>query len=346
MGASKNVEAPAARSGAARDRAREIPRRAEQSESASDSPTRAITGTNATLAGHVDGFLAYLRDEKRYSPSTVEHYAFGLARLSGYAEERGIARWRDLKGDQVQSLLALEHRQRGYSPSTLRGLASAWRSFFRYLAREGEVSTNPALGLRAPKLRRKLPEVLDADEMAQLVEVPGDDPEAVRDRALLELLYSSGLRVAELCGVRWRDFDADGTMLRVTGKGSKTRLVPVGAKARQALAALREQDRCGDEDPLVRGARGRPLTPNGVRARLKRRAQEQGVWKRVYPHLMRHSCASHLLESSGDLRAVQELLGHADIGTTQIYTHLDFQHLARVYDAAHPRARRKAGAAE
>ncbi|MEO7756367.1 MAG: tyrosine-type recombinase/integrase, partial [Dokdonella sp.] len=149
------------------------------------------------------------------------------------------------------------------------------------------------------------------------------------------------LRVAELCGVRWRDLDAGDGMLRVTGKGSKTRIVPVGAKALAALATLREQDGCGDEDPLVRGARGRPLTPNGVRARLKKRANEQGVWKRVYPHLMRHSCASHLLESSGDLRAVQELLGHADIGTTQIYTHLDFQHLAKVYDAAHPRARRK-----
>lgn len=297
----------------------------------------------AALSSRIDRFLEYLRNERRYSPSTIEHYALGLARLADYAEEQGIARWCDLKADQAQSLLALEHRRRGCSPSTLRGLASAWRSFFRWLAREGEVTTNPALGLRAPKLRRKLPEVLDADEMTQLVEVPGDDPDAVRDRALLELLYSSGLRVAELCGVRWRDFDADGAMLRVTGKGSKTRLVPVGAKACEALAALRRQDGCTEGDPLVRGARGRPLTPNGVRARLKRRAQEQGVWKRVYPHLLRHSCASHLLESSGDLRAVQELLGHADIGTTQIYTHLDFQHLAKVYDAAHPRARRRGG---
>jgi integrase/recombinase XerC len=188
---------------------------------------------------------------------------------------------------------------------------------------------------------RKLPEVLDADEMTALVEVPGGDAEAVRDRALLELLYSSGLRVSELCGVRWRDLDAESGLLRVTGKGSKTRIVPVGAKALEALAALREQDACEDADPLVRGRGGKPLTPNGVRGRLRKRAQEQGVWKRVYPHLMRHSCASHLLESSGDLRAVQELLGHADIATTQIYTHLDFQHLAKVYDAAHPRARRQ-----
>lgn len=293
------------------------------------------------LASGVDRFLQYLRSERRYAASTLDHYAHALSRLLHFVEARNIRRWRDLNPDQVQSLLASEHRERNLAPSTLRVLSSAWRSFFRYLAREGEVTTNPAVGLRSPKVKRKLPQVLDADEMSQLVEVPGDDVEAVRDRALLELLYSSGLRVAELCGVRWRDLDVVDGMLRVTGKGSKTRIVPVGAKALDALAALREQDAPGEADPLVRAARGGPLTPNGVRARLKRRAGEQGIWKRVYPHLLRHSCASHLLESSGDLRAVQELLGHADIGTTQIYTHLDFQHLARVYDGAHPRARRK-----
>jgi len=195
--------------------------------------------------------------------------------------------------------------------------------------------------VRSPKSPRKLPQVLDVDEVAALLDFPTDDPEAVRDRALLELLYSSGLRVSELIHVRWRDLDLNEGLTRVTGKGSKTRIVPVGAKAVAALTALREQDHPGADDPLVCGRLGKPLTPNGVRARLKRRARDQGVWKRVYPHLLRHSCASHVLESSGDLRAVQELLGHADISTTQIYTHLDFQHLARVYDAAHPRARRK-----
>ncbi|MDR2011443.1 MAG: tyrosine recombinase XerC [Rhodanobacter sp.] len=295
---------------------------------------------NDPLAGDVDRFLIYLRDERRYSPSTVEHYALALARLADFAESEALQQWRDLKPAQLQALLASEHSQRRHSPATLRATASAWRSFFGYLAREGRVASNPAIGLRSPKMRRKLPEVLDADEMVQLVEVPAGDGQAVRDRALLELMYSSGLRVSEVCAVRWRDLDTSNGLLRVTGKGSKTRIVPVGAKALAALAALREQDACGDDDPLVRGARGRPLTPNGVRARLRLRAQTQGVWKHVYPHLLRHSCASHLLESSGDLRAVQELLGHADIGTTQIYTHLDFQHLAKVYDAAHPRARR------
>jgi integrase/recombinase XerC len=297
---------------------------------------------STTLAGAVDGFLAHLRVERRYSPSTIDHYGRALGALVEFAESQNLARWRDVRPDQVQGLLAGEHR-RGLAPASLRALASAWRSFFRWLAREGEVAINPAVGVRSPRVNRKLPEVLDADEMTALVEVPGDEPEAVRDRALLELLYSSGLRVSELCDVRWRDLDAEGGLLRVTGKGSKTRIVPVGAKALEALAALRAQDACADNDPLVRGRGGRPLTPNGVRARIKKRAQQQGVWKRVYPHLMRHSCASHLLESSGDLRAVQELLGHADIATTQIYTHLDFQHLAKVYDAAHPRAKRKAG---
>jgi integrase/recombinase XerC len=297
---------------------------------------------SAALAPRVDAFLAQLRVERRYSPSTIDHYGRALATLVEFAESHAIARWRDLRPTQVQGLLASEHR-RGLAPASLRSLASAWRSFFRWLAREGEVDVNPATGLRSPRVQRKLPQVLDADEMAALVEVPGDDAEAVRDRALLELLYSSGLRVSELCGVRWRDLDGDGGFVRVTGKGSKTRIVPVGSKALAALAALKAQDLPDEADPLVRGRGGKPLTPNGVRARLKKRAQQQGVWKRVYPHLMRHSCASHLLESSGDLRAVQELLGHADIGTTQIYTHLDFQHLAKVYDAAHPRAKRKAG---
>ncbi|HVT32303.1 MAG TPA: tyrosine recombinase XerC [Rhodanobacteraceae bacterium] len=297
---------------------------------------------SAALAPKADAFLAHLRVERRYSPSTIDHYGRALATLVDFAESQALARWRDLRPAQVQGLLANEHR-RGLAPTSLRSIASAWRSFFRWLAREGEVEINPATGLRSPRVQRKLPQVLDADEMAARVEVPGDDAEAVRDRALLELLYSSGLRVSELCGVRWRDLDAEGGFVRVTGKGSKTRIVPVGSKALGALAALKAQDPPDEADPLVRGRGGKPLTPNGVRARLKRRAQQQGVWKRVYPHLMRHSCASHLLESSGDLRAVQELLGHADIGTTQIYTHLDFQHLAKVYDAAHPRAKRKTG---
>src|SRR5581483_2718551 len=293
------------------------------------------------LSVAVEGFLDYLRDERRYSPATLHKYAQELSGLRKYMQTHALTRWRDLRGEQVQALIAAEHR-RGLEPSTLRAKLSAWRSFFKYLARHGEAGVNPANGVRSPKVRRKLPQVLDVDQVSALVEIEGDEPETVRDRALLELLYSSGLRVSELTNVRWRDLDLNEGMLRVlAGKGGKARIVPVGGRALSALNALREQDRPQPDDPLLRGRNGMPLTTGAVRARIRRRAKEQGVWQRVYPHLLRHSCASHLLESSGDLRAVQELLGHADIGTTQIYTHLDFQHLARVYDAAHPRAKRR-----
>jgi integrase/recombinase XerC len=292
------------------------------------------------LAAHVERDLDYLRVERRYASGTIVNYARALAGLLAYAQKLSIARWRDLKTDQLRGWLAQLHRG-GLQPGTLHHMLSACRSFFNCLARDGHVAVNPAAGVRSPKLRRRLPEVLDVDEVAALLEFPPDDPEAVRDRALFELLYSSGLRVSELTGVRWRDLDLSEGLVRVTGKGSKTRIVPVGAKALAALATLQAQDRPGADDVLVHGRLGKPLTPNGVRLRLKRRARDQGVWKRVYPHLLRHSFASHILESSGDLRAVQEMLGHADIATTQIYTHLDFQHLARVYDAAHPRAKRR-----
>lgn len=295
---------------------------------------------SAPLARRVQGFLDYLRVERRYAAGTIDNYRDELARLQARMEAAGRGGWPDCDTALIRSLVAAEHR-RGRSPGSLRILVSACRSFFRYLAREGEVATNPAVGVRLPKFRRKLPQVLDADEMTALVTVPPDSPEAVHDRALLELLYSSGLRVAELVSVRWRDLDFAEAQLTVLGKGSKTRIVPVGRHALEALRALHAQETPAHEATIFRGRGGRPLSTDAARARVRRRAREQGIWKRVYPHLLRHSCASHLLESSGDLRAVQELLGHADIGTTQIYTHLDFQHLAKVYDAAHPRARRR-----
>jgi integrase/recombinase XerC len=186
-----------------------------------------------------------------------------------------------------------------------------------------------------------LPQVLDVDEAVQLVEVPTDAPLGQRDRALLELLYSSGLRVSELCALRWHDLDLDEGQVTVLGKGSKQRVVPVGSHARAALAAWRTEQAVKPDAPVFPGRGGKPITPRAVQLRLRRIAQRQGLFKRVHPHLLRHTFASHVLESSGDLRGVQELLGHADLGTTQIYTHLDFQHLARVYDGAHPRAKRK-----
>lgn len=294
----------------------------------------------SALAADVARFLDHLRVEKRYAPGTITNYARELALLEAHAETLGLSHWRELRAEMLRPLVAREHR-RGREPGSLHHLLSACRSFFRWLLRERVIAQDPALDVRAPKLRRKLPQVLDVDEAAALMEIPTDTPEAVQDRAMLELFYSSGLRVAELTGLTWSDIDLAQALVRVLGKGSKTRVVPVGSKALAALAALRAQALPDDAAPVFVGRNRRAISPGTVRKRLKGWAKAQGVWKRVYPHLLRHSFASHLLESSGDLRAVQELLGHADISTTQIYTHLDFQHLARVYDAAHPRAKRR-----
>jgi integrase/recombinase XerC len=212
---------------------------------------------------------------------------------------------------------------------------------FRQLTREGLLAHDPLAGVRGPKVHRKLPQVLDVDEATALVEGDGDDALGVRDRAMLELFYSSGLRLSELIGLHWLDLDLDAGEVRVLGKGRKARIVPVGRHAIAALRALGEAEGRAPESPVFRGRNGAAISPRTVQARMKTLAMRQGFAKHVHPHLLRHTFASHMLESSGDLRAVQELLGHADIATTQIYTHLDFQHLAKVYDAAHPRARRK-----
>jgi integrase/recombinase XerC len=190
-------------------------------------------------------------------------------------------------------------------------------------------------------VRRKLPQVLDVDETGALIEADRDGKLAVRDRAMLELFYSSGLRLSELIGLRWVDLDLDGGEVRVLGKGNKTRIVPVGRHAIAALRALGAEQGMLADSAIFRGRGGAPINPRTIQLRMKTLALQQGIPKHIHPHLLRHTFASHMLESSGDLRAVQELLGHADIATTQIYTHLDFQHLAKVYDAAHPRARRK-----
>jgi len=298
-------------------------------------------GAGNALEADVLRFLDYLRVQRDYSPQTLIRYRHDLARLVAFAQARDLATWSELRSDALRSFIAGEHRS-GSAPRTLQARLSACRSLFKFLLRNGELKNDPAAGVRAPKAPRKLPQVLDVDEAQRLVEIPVDGADAVRDRAILELLYSSGLRISELTSLHWRDLDLDDASVRVVGKGRKTRVVPVGSKALEALRALNalEQVESVDE-PVFRGRNGRPISPQIVRQHMKQWAKSQGITRRVYPHLLRHSFASHMLESSGDLRAVQELLGHADIATTQIYTHLDFQHLARVYDAAHPRARRK-----
>ncbi len=288
----------------------------------------------------IDDFLAHLQVERRMSAHTLDAYRRDLDALTQWTQGQGIDDVVGLHIEQLRAFVAAEHR-RGLSPKSLQRRLSACRSFYLWLLKHGRIAASPAAGLRAPKAPRKLPQVLDVDEAVQLVELPTDAPLGVRDRAILELFYSSGLRLSELCALRWRDLDFAEGLVTVLGKGSKQRTVPVGSHARAALQAWRAESQGRNEAPVFPGRGGGPITPRAVQIRLRQLAQRQGLFKRVHPHLLRHSFASHVLESSGDLRGVQELLGHADIATTQIYTHLDYQHLAKVYDGAHPRAKRK-----
>jgi integrase/recombinase XerC len=288
----------------------------------------------------IEDFLAYLHVERRMSAHTLDAYRRDLDALSAWSMKHDVTELSRLHAEQLRAFIAAEHR-RGLSPKSLQRRLSACRSYYQWLLKHGRIKANPAAGLRAPKAPRKLPQVLDVDEAVRLVEVPTDAKLGLRDRALLELFYSSGLRLSELCALRWRDLALNDALVTVLGKGGKQRSVPVGSHARAALEAWRAETGAADDAPVFPGRGGAPITPRAVQIRIRQLGVRQGMFKRVHPHMLRHSFASHVLESSGDLRGVQELLGHADIATTQIYTHLDFQHLAKVYDAAHPRAKRK-----
>lgn len=295
--------------------------------------------TQPDLKQTIENFLSHLRIERRLSSNTTESYERDLSSLIEWMPTAGFANWQSLNGEALRSFMASEHR-RGLGAKSLQRRLSACRSLFQWQLKHGELKGNPAQGIRAPKAPRKLPQVLDPDEMTRLVEVPTDTELGKRDRAMLELFYSSGLRLSELCSLHWRDLDLADGLVRVLGKGSKVRIVPVGKFAREALENWRMESSGKLDRPVFPGRNG-TITPRAIQLRIKQLASNQGLFKNVYPHLMRHSFASHVLESSGDLRGVQELLGHSDIATTQIYTHLNYQHLAKVYDASHPRARRK-----
>jgi integrase/recombinase XerC len=291
----------------------------------------------------ISEFLDYLRHQRRASPHTLSNYQRDLEKLQAYCADAQLTEWGTLRDHHIRAFIA-RLRRNDLSPRTIQRTLSTVRSFYNYLQRQQLVKINPANDVSAPKQKRPLPGLLDVDQTAQLLNIHSDDPLELRDTAMMELFYSSGLRLSELTGLDLIDIDLNDQTVRVTGKGNKERVVPVGKFAVAALQAwleIRSSMAAEGENALFINNRGHRISPRMVQLRMKEWAIRQGLDSNLHPHMLRHSFASHLLESSGDLRAVQELLGHADIGTTQIYTHVDFQHLAAVYDKAHPRARKK-----
>ena len=298
-------------------------------------------------AGRIDAWLAELAGQRRQSAHTIAAYRRDLALLVELAGLAGNLALAAIEPHHIRRFVAQLHA-RGLSGRSLARVLSAWRGFYRWLGLRGEAPQNPVAGVRPPKSPKALPRALSPDEANALLEPTGDDLLDLRDQAIFELFYSSGLRLAELDGIDVNCLaDVAAGEIRVLGKRGKTRIVPVGAKAREAIAAWAARRgelvtaANADETALFLGRNGRRLSVRTIQSRLKRRALLLGLPTHVHPHMLRHSFASHVLQSSGDLRAVQEMLGHASIASTQVYTHLDFQHLAKVYDAAHPRAKKR-----
>ncbi len=289
---------------------------------------------------YLQGYLAWLSNEKQYSDLTAENYARDLKHLFELAAETPL---KNLKIHHIRRYISQLH-SKGLGGRSLARMLSAWRGFYNYLMRDHGLTDNPCAGLRAPKSPKTLPQALSPDEATRMVDLPTDTPEAIRDKAIFELFYSSGLRLAELVNLDPVELDLNAGEVRVTGKGSKTRIVPLGQfaiTALQAWLAIRDAIAKENEAALFVGPRGSRISPRVVQLRMKQWGVTQGITSNVHPHLLRHSFATHVLQSSGDLRAVQEMLGHASISTTQVYTHLDFQYLSKIYDAAHPRAKKK-----
>lgn len=295
---------------------------------------------NQQEASRIDLFLGTLQ---HLSDHTRKSYQRDLKVLLEFVNGQEVHQWNELDGRQIRSFVAWRHRQ-GIGGRSLQRNLSATRAFYRYLIGEGVAQHNPAEGVQAPKSPKILPKLLDVDQAAQLLEIDDKDPLAIRDKAIFELMYSSGLRLSELVMLNIDSLDLVDAVVTVVGKGKKTRVVPIGKQARKAIEQwfkCRDKMANDEEFAVFVSQRGSRISRRSIQQRLKLWAMKQGITNHVNPHMLRHSFASHLLESSGDLRAVQELLGHADISTTQVYTHLDFQHLANVYDDAHPRAHKK-----
>jgi len=288
-------------------------------------------------------FLVYLETERQLSPHTLSNYRRDLEKLFQFGTGIGLSSWDKYQPRDIRALVADLHHQ-GLGGRSIQRLLSAVRTFYRFLNREGLVEHCPATGIRAPKSPKRLPSTLDADQLTQLLEIPVTDGVSARDKAMMELLYSSGLRLSELVSLNMTDLDLSDGSLIVTGKGRKTRMLPVGGHAVRAIEKWldkRPEMASYTEPALFVSKRGTRISVSSVQQRLAHWGRYMEANGKVFPHRLRHSFASHMLESSGDLRAVQELLGHSDISTTQIYTHLDFRHLMDVYEKAHPRASRK-----
>ncbi|WOT04868.1 tyrosine recombinase XerC [Shewanella youngdeokensis] len=285
-------------------------------------------------------FQRYLTTERQVSAYTVRNYLFELKRVEALFTESD--NWLNLQHESLQAMLAKLHRQ-GLSPRSLSLTLSSIKQFFVFLLKEGHIAQNPALNLSSPKQAKPLPKNMDVDSVTHLLEIDANDPLSYRDKAIMELFYSSGLRLAELAGLNVCDIQFNAAQVKVLGKGNKERIVPIGQLALKAITQwleIRHDIACADEALFVT-AKGNRLAHRSIQARLTKWGQEQALAVKVHPHKLRHSFATHMLESSADLRAVQELLGHENLSTTQVYTSLDFQHLAKVYDGAHPRAKKR-----
>ncbi|MEE9446479.1 MAG: tyrosine recombinase XerC [Arenicellales bacterium] len=287
-------------------------------------------------------YLDFLAHERCISMHTVKSYQRDLTKLLHYTETLGLQTWAEITPEIARQFPAKLHAK-GLGGKSIQRALSAARGLYQYLIERNDYALNPFIDVRAPKAQKKLPNTLNVDEIDQLLTEISSSTLGLRDQAIIELIYSAGMRLSELVSVNWQDATQGVGMIKVTGKGNKQRMVPIGRKASAAISAwlaVRSSLAKADEAALFVSQRGTRISMRSIQSRLDYWARKTGLNRKLHPHMLRHSFASHILESSGDLRAVQELLGHANISTTQIYTHLDFQHLAEVYDKAHPRARR------
>ncbi|WGE35789.1 tyrosine recombinase XerC [Actinobacillus genomosp. 1] len=284
----------------------------------------------------------FLRIEKQASQHTLSNYQRQLLAVSEMLSQAGIGAWQEVNSTTVRWIINQSNKQ-GLGAKSIALRLVALRQWFNYLIRQEQMSVNPAVGIKAPKASKRLPKNIDAEQVGQLLSSDSHEPSDLRDLAMMELMYSSGLRLSELQGLDLGDMDLAGREVRLLGKGNKERIVPIGSKALEALhhwLEVRSQFKPQDNAVFLNKQGGR-LSHRSIQLVMQKWGEKQGLESHLHPHKLRHSFATHMLEASGDLRAVQELLGHSNLSTTQIYTHLDFQHLAKIYDAAHPRARRK-----